>query len=215
MLHMAEAFIVKQRIPSFALVPILIGLLWAGVGGPVSAQERQTCGAELQGGPLLPVGELADTVGPGATFGLSLGCRVLGRFSLGAGIHLGGHPGGSGMARLLVNPELALSEPGTSRWVVSVRMEGGYTWPYAASRPDVLLPPGSREREDLVPDQGVTAGIGSRVSRQLSEHFGFFADAGLRVLFDTSDDVVASDRRIEGFGWPVTLPVTIGLNVGF
>lgn len=203
----------KQRIPPLALVPILVGALWAGVGGPLSAQDGQTCGVDLQGGPSLPVGELAETVDPGVTFGLTLGCRVLGRLSLDAGMHLGGHPGGSGLARLLVAPELALSEPGTDRWMVSVRMEGGYTWTLPQGGFTPL--PRFLEREDLVPDEGVTAGIGSRVSRRLSEHFGLFADAGLRLLFDTSDDVVTSDRRIEGFGWPVTLPVTVGLDVGF
>lgn len=109
-----------------------------------------------------------------------------------------------------------LSEPATQPWVLSARLEGGYTWPFSMGGPSIRFPPSGRpERKHLVPDRGVTAGMGARLSWRPSRFFGLFADAGLRVLFDSSDDLVQEHRTVEGFGWPVTLPLTLGLNVGF
>lgn len=201
---------------SLRLGTLLVGIVLLTTAGPLSAQERQTCGLDFQFGASLPLGEVAETAGLGATFGPSLGCRIAGSLSLEGGFQLGGYPDGPGLVRMLFGPVMALSDPGTEPWVLSARLEGGYTWRFSMGGPSIRFPPSGRpERQHLVPDRGVTGGLGARLSWRPSRFVGLFADAGLRVLFDSSDDLVLEHRMVEGFGWPVTLPLTLGLNVGF
>lgn len=181
------------------------------LAAPLGAQEAHTCGAELRAGASVPVGEVNDVLDRSPLAGLAFGCRVGNRIWLHAGLDIAGIGSDIALYHLLAGSRWTLARSSADAWRATAGVHAGWT-EIIHTGVSFGVP-----RRDGRLESSLTAGAEIRLLRRLSDHLGVFVDAGLRVLFVHSDDVVsaATGETIEGFDEVVLVPLSAGLDIGF
>ncbi|MGH7539731.1 MAG: hypothetical protein ACRELC_01910 [Gemmatimonadota bacterium] len=176
-------------------------------GAELAAQETG-CGLQVAPGVAFPVGDFAVAVDPGWAVAGRLTCAGA-SVGVRGGVELDYMYGPTNVLlfRVLAGPELRL--PSSD---LGLRVNTGAGWTFAGGWGLVI--PESPPRSDLV-GSGPTLTAGLNVARPLSNRVALVADAGIRVLFASTDDVEFGNATVEGFDEVLTLPLSLGLRFTF